>query len=137
METIGLDPAGAQLAPVAAGTGGGINIPAGTTLSQVMTRFNVTQSELARANPTVAALTGRMSGTEAPWTTVLPTRINIPGWAEHVVVAARAAGGAVTETRDKIAAQHGMTRPGDLDTANPAVNWAALHSGDIILIPPH
>jgi hypothetical protein len=124
VEVLGLLPDGSFAPPVAAGTGGGIQVPAGvTTVAQAVTRFGVTEAALRAANPGLPPVN-------------LPPRINVPGWREHVVVSSREGATETVETKDQIATQNGLV-PADLDAANPGMAWGALAAGSIVLIPPH
>lgn len=127
VEYLGLTPTGGLLTPVAAGTGGGITVPAGvSSLAALATRTGVSEEDLRAANPDLP-----VSGTP------LPSRVNVPGWREHIVVEAVDLINATTtpETKAQIAAQNGLVES-DLDPANPGVNWTGLSAGDRILIPP-
>jgi hypothetical protein len=127
VETLGLDPGGGQLAPVPAGTSGWITVPPGlNTVDDVANRFEVDASDIFEFHPDLFF---------DP--TPVPDRLVIKGWSEHLVVEAADTGARTAETKEQIAAQHGIADPAVLDRANPGVDWANLHAGDIVLIPPH
>ncbi len=125
VEYVGLEPSGADRAPVAEGTGRGLDLPASvTTMAQLASTTGVGQRAIRRANRQVTN-----------WAT-LPRRLNVPGWREHVTVAFRRGGRDVIETPAQIAAQHGLTVE-DLNRNNRHIAaWPTLSAGMKVLIPP-
>ncbi|HMO47506.1 MAG TPA: DUF4157 domain-containing protein [Rubrivivax sp.] len=123
VEYLGLDPAGAPLAGLAApGAARALRIPAGIAdLNGLARRSGVPRASIGRDNPGIAA--------------PLPATAVLAGCREHRVVSGA--------TRALIAAQNGVSENA-LAEANPDVtldpassDWPALPAGRVLLIPVH
>lgn len=103
-----------------------VNVPAGIpNLDDLAPRSGVPKSEILSANVGLAAA--------GP----LPPRLRLPGAREHMVASTLVPlGPGPTETAEQIAAQNGVSVEA-LKRANPSVTWAALTSGQRVLIPRH
>jgi len=123
VEFLGLDSDGQFMD--ASTVGSGILIPHGiTTLSALATATGLTVQQLRDAN------VGLDNGDEIPIPVI---RLDMPGCREHTVVTSR---GAVeeAETITDIATQHQVSE-GDLQQANPLVDFTTLTRDQKILIP--
>ncbi len=121
VEYVGLTPSGGTRTSVAEGTGQGLDIPSSvTTLANLARASGQSQAAIRAANPQVTS-----------WTP-LPSRLNVPNWREHIVVASRG----TAETIGQIARQHGVS-VADLHAHNNHLSgWPILTAGMKVLIPP-
>jgi LysM domain-containing protein len=101
-----------------------VNVPAGIpNLDDLAVRSGVRKSEILSANVGLVA------------SAALPPKLRLPGTREHRVASTLLSLGAgPTETAGQIASQNGVSVEA-LRRANPRVNWAALTSGQLVLIP--
>jgi hypothetical protein len=122
VEYVGLTAAGATRPSVATGTGRGLDVPAGVrTLADLARASGRSEAEIRSANPQVTS-----------WGT-LPRRLNVPGWREHIVVAAPSG---TVESPRQIAAQHQVSEE-DLEIHNNHnPSWPNLTAGMRVLVPP-
>ncbi len=125
VEYIGLNPDGTFITtPVAIGKENEFTIPSGiSTLTALASASGLTEAEIRAANP---SLTGSS----------LPSKLNLPGCREHLVVEAGDGTTSVVETLDQIAKQNGVLEA-ELRAANPSVTWSSLTAGQRLLIPKH
>jgi peptidoglycan hydrolase-like protein with peptidoglycan-binding domain len=124
VELIGLKPNGKEEAPPAPGFGEQVTVPRGyTSVFSISILTGVPEGTILAANPGV------------PPKGPLPATMQVPGVRKHRVVAASDESGAKrVETREIIALQNGVSEAA-LQRANPGAQFAALRSGQELLIP--